>query len=155
MGHGHSHDAHGHSHGGGDHGHSHGGDGACSTEAAQSGPLQASLGGGRSARAWATFGPSGGVLHLALIGCVATEARSEFEVSDWSGSRPLTFQPLQREARPAGEGAGACTRCSAAASRMSVEAGPLTLSGTLRIDGADVPLRFEDFFPARHGADKA
>ena len=149
MGHGHSHDAHGHSHGDG-HGHSHGSDASCTT----GGPLEVDLGGGHLARTWATFGPAGGVLHLALVGCVAKEQPIEFEVGDWSGSRTLKFEPLQRDSRPPGEGAGACTRWSAAASRMSIEAGPLTLSGTLRIDGVDVPLRMEGFYPAKHVANK-
>lgn len=158
MGHGHSHDSgagHGHSHGGG-HGHSHGAGGACDAPASPSpsaggAALAADLGDGRTAFLWAALGgPGGSVLHIGLAGCAAREADVEADVSDWAGTRVLQFVPAPRDARPPGEGAGACTRFTAKAARMSAAAGPLKITAPLVVDGAAVVATFVDFFPARH-----
>ena len=160
MGHGPSHaaGAHGHSHGGDDaHGHAHGDDGACAAGgggAAGGPPAPAPLPGGGAAQLWAVLGAggAGSELHLSLpLGTCAREAALAVEVADWAGARDLAFQPLPRPARPAGEGAGACTRWSAKAARMSAAAGPLKVTATFTIDGAPVVAVFDDFYPARHG----
>lgn len=158
MGHGHSHEAgHGHSHGAAGHGHSHDAGGACAASASPpptGGPaLAADLGEGRTAYLWAALGGAGGsALHIALAGCAAREADVEADVSDWAGTRVLMFAPAPRDARPPGEGAGACTRFAAKAARMSAAAGPLKITAPLVVDGETVVATFPDFYPARHTA---
>jgi len=152
MGHGHSHGAHGHSHGGGEaHAHAHGA-GGC---AAAAGPPAAARAAGveAEARLWAVLAPAGGgELHLSLpAGTPAREAALAVEVADWQGARELDFQPLPRAARPAGEGAGACSRWSARAARMAAAAGPLKVTAVVSIGGAPATFVFNDFFPARCG----